>query len=339
MVFMLAVPAMAASTTLIKSKSITLKPGKSYTVKFTTKQKLALGVSYELTPAKKVSSGGLRVTLKNNKGWKPKAEFLSLKGAAKGEEFNGWVISGTTPVKAGKYTCTFKNTTKVNLKIKFNVKGYTKVASSFAFSKNPKIKSGNWGRIGTIKSAKTALPYLRSVVARDKKIITDLFYDLDGKLYAKGTKPGKTVVTVTTGKGKKIKTNVTVTAPDPNFKAHLITYDAYNNCFYVQFDNKGIGTLRVNAKDAIASHFDDVSYSRLLTIANGKSYIDIKPGKSATVAFQVQGEPAETYPNGFGIIYSFTYYGTTYNAIATVNADESAFDNGTKGLYTTYWTN
>ena len=222
--------------TLVKTRTVTIKPGKTYkTPVFKLKKKMALQVPIKIRLAKKNLTDSdynytlsYNLTLKTSKG-KTKDTF-KVKNQGMYDpytddmEYVEWVYfnyknSIKKPCYAkGKYYFTIKNTSKKAIKVTYSVKGYTKFATDASLSKSLtadcydiRVKAG---RVGP------GIPLLKSVKSSNKEVGISWFMTHNGTLYlypdATHMEDSDTVVTVTLKTGKQYKIKLHVTG-DPEF--------------------------------------------------------------------------------------------------------------------------
>lgn len=328
-----------AKSTIKGSKTITIKAGHSYTIDFSTQESMFFQTPIDFKIIHddwKVRKGGLRVKLYNEDGEVLQNDYKSLKDYYVDEwYYNDWYYSDGDKQPPGNYTYEISNSTKANIRVKISLKGYNEVCKKGTFKKSVKVKSPFNVKIGQLDVE--GLPRVAKIDCNKWSIVDYIYVTPNGNVYAEGNQPGTCMVTVKLLNGKKYTTKVTVTRPDPNFQAELMTYNTRNNYFTVKFINKGIGTLTILPTDAKACDYDYKSYDRNLYLKNWKS-IKIKPGKSKTVYFRVNGSITWPDVRDFWINYKFSYYGKSYKARAYYEAIDSEFKEGKK-WYTTYWNN
>lgn len=326
-----------AKSTIQSSKTVTIKAGSAYTIDFTTQEAMFFQtpIDFKIIYNGKKVQGGLRIKLYNEDGEVLQNDYESLKNYYTDVwYYNNWYYSDGDKQPPGNYTYKISNSTKSNIRVKISLKGYNAVCKKGTFKKSVKVKSPNEVKIGQLDVE--GLP--RVVAINYSKSIIDYAYvTSNGKVYAAGRQPGTGTVTVKLLNGKKYTTKVTVTSPDPNFQAELMDYNTRNNYFTVRFKNKGIGTLTILSTDAKACDFDYKTFDRNLYLKNWKS-IKIKPGKTKTITFRVNGSTTWPDVKDFWIKYKFSYYGKSYVANAYYNPLNSEFKSGKKWYYT-YWNN
>ena len=120
----------------------------------------------------------------------------------------------------------------------------------------------------------------------------------------------------------------------PNFSVFMSSSTSANtSCVVMSVTNKGVSTLRIYSKGACMSDHDYSKFDRLLYLTKSSDgyvsldeakYIDIKPGTSALIAFEVIGNNT-WYDSKTTVYYLFrydgidyvasssSYYGTTYS--------------------------
>lgn len=219
--------------TLIKTKTVTVKPGKTYkSPSFKLSKKMAIQIPLKIKPAGKIKDSDyeykLKYTLsvKTAKG-KTKASF---KCPAQGIcnvftdklLYEDWIYFYNNTISKpgfakGKYYITFKNTTKRSIKVTYSVKGYTKFATAADLSKSITMDYDEFyvkaGRIGP------GIPAIKSIKSSNKNVGVDWIISNDGKLtllpYAKDNEEYNTVVTVTLKTNKKFKIKLKLLAEPP----------------------------------------------------------------------------------------------------------------------------
>lgn len=188
-----AINASAASSdakTLLKTKTVSIKPGKTYkTPKFNLSGDLALQVPLEAWLSSKdkkkpgyIKKGGFTLTLYKGKGKKiGNGLKASLKRVDKKEDwwYSNWFYwydddennpYSNPGVKKGKYYYTIKNTTNRIIKVKYSVRGFTEIASTADFPSEMNIESGYWTDLGKIGPG---MPLLEKISFTDTDIKVD----------------------------------------------------------------------------------------------------------------------------------------------------------------------
>lgn len=199
--------------TFVKTKTVTIKPGKTYTtpkVKLTKKMLFHIPIEIWLADKKNpdyIEKGSFKLTLRNAKGkaiytYKDTLEYVSRKNG------DGWYSNciyyyadkGSDPrFKKGTYYFTIKNTTKRTIKVKYSIRGYTKFATKADFPKKVTMDCSTWdytyiGKIGP------GLPAIDSISSSDKMFSFSWYIDKKGKLYIRPWEADdgqKTTITVT----------------------------------------------------------------------------------------------------------------------------------------------
>ena len=180
------------SKTLIKTKTVTIKPGGTYkTPKFKITKKMCFQVPLEiwLSPKDKsedgyISKGGFKIFLKNSKGKTKEKNYQSLYGtdARQDNWFKDWFYyyakSVAKPNYAkGKYYFVIKNTTKNTIKVKYTVKGYTEYASKASLKSKVTAKSGKYVKAGTIGPG---IPLIKKIdFTGDKGNVEEVWYHVE----------------------------------------------------------------------------------------------------------------------------------------------------------------
>lgn len=323
-----------AKTTIQSNKTVTIELRDSYTINFTTQEPMfvQLPINFKIIDVGWKLKGGLRIKLCNEDGEVLLNDYMSLKDYYFDSWNTNWYDSGNK-LPPGKYTYKIYNATDSNIKMKFSIKGYDSICKKGEFKKSVKVKSPHKIKIGQLDVER--LPRWKEFYIDNSSVVDYAYCDANGKVYAYGNQPGTTTVTMKLMNGKKYTTKVTVSSPNPDFQAELMDYSTRYNYFTVRFKNWGIGTLTILPTDAKACDYDYMSFDRNLYLKNWKS-IKIKPGKTKTIKFRVNGSTTWPDVKDFWINYKFSYYGKTYKARAYYNPDYSEYKKGNK-WHDTYW--
>lgn len=218
------------SKTLLKTKTVTIKPGKTYkSPKFKMKKKMAVQVPITVTLPGKIKKSDYKyklkyiMSVKNAKG-KTKAKYtcpktLMYDGLTGDIIYENWIYFYTGKVKKpgfskGKYYITIKNPTKRTIKVKYSVNGYTKFATNADLKKSITLDYDDLNRyVGRIGPG---LPVIKSMKSSDPDIELDWYINKSGKLYVSPwmvnneEKEHNTTITVTLLSNKKFTFNVKV---------------------------------------------------------------------------------------------------------------------------------
>jgi len=213
--------------TLVKTRTVTIKPGKTYKTPYA---KLSKGMAFQvpleiwLSPNDKgkpkyyINKGGYVLTLKNAKGKTLTSFKDSLKNVDQREEFwyNTWTYHYHKSIAKpcygkGSYYFTIKNTTNRIIKVRYSIKGYRKFATSASLPKE-KTMNADWyqylGKVGP------GIPLIKSVTSSNKDIDVDWYIKDNGVLYVYPyalEKDAETTLTVTLKNGgKKYKVKLLV---------------------------------------------------------------------------------------------------------------------------------
>lgn len=214
------------STTLLKTRTITIKPGKTYKTPYIRLRKsMTFQVPLEIWLSKKdtkkpayIKKGGYKLMLKNSKGKLLASYSHSLKYADKHKDYwySDWIyfyrksISKSNFYK-GKYYFTIKNTTSRTITVKYSVKGYTKYATKADFPEEVTINNGETKYIGRVGPG---LPVLKGMSVNSDVVEVDWYITADGRLYITAygdEKDTENILTITLKKNSvkyKIKLNV-----------------------------------------------------------------------------------------------------------------------------------
>ena len=163
------------------------------------------------------------------------------------------------------------------------------------------------------------MPLIIDVKSSYKNMIDpdEWMWDPNGNVYVYPKKPGKGTLSFRLRNKKKLKKTFEILPPDPDFESSIVSYNTRNNYFSIRFENYGIGDLKISS-GAKMINFDYKSYDRSVRCGG----LTIKPGKSKTVKFYVNG--SHTYPNEerFRMDFTFSYYGKRYSARAYIGGSE-----------------
>jgi hypothetical protein len=179
--------------TLIKTKTVTIKPGEKYkTPKFKISKKMCFQVPLEiwLSPEDKsgddyISKGGFKIFLKTAKGKTKEKDYQSLEniGSSKKDRYKDWYYYyAKSPAKPnyakGKYYYVIQNTTKNTIKVKYSVKGYTEFASKASLKSKVKAKSGKYVKAGSIGPG---IPLIKkiSITGGNSSEFIEVWYHVD----------------------------------------------------------------------------------------------------------------------------------------------------------------
>ena len=141
----------------------------------------------------------------------------------------------------------------------------------------------------------------------NKKVAT-----VDSKGLIKAKSKGKCKIS-TTYKGKKYTATVKVAAGVPWYEAKLTKYDVKKNTFTVKIKNLNKKNLIIYPTKAQAVQDNESALDRELKLSGGKK-VTIKPGKSKTLKFKVQGDATYNKVSSFYVYYYMKYDGTKYYA-------------------------
>ena len=201
--------------TLVKTKTVTIKAGKTYkSPKFKLSKKMAVQVPIKITLPGKIKDSDYGISLKY------KMSLKTAKGKTKdtykclGEGmynpytdtllYENWVYFCSKSIakpcySKGKYYITIKNTTKRSIKVTYSVKGYTKIANSASLAEELtadydeiRVKAGKIG---------PGIPAIESVESSNADVEVGWNISHKGTLYLypdpMTSKDCETVVTVT----------------------------------------------------------------------------------------------------------------------------------------------
>ena len=215
-------------TTYIKTRTVTIKPGKTYkspTFKITKKQAFQVPIYITLPNDDTDEYYKLKYTmsLKNSKGKTVDSYSLpaqTIYSYMDGTSiYSNWIYFYKKSISKphydkGKYYITIKNTSKRTIKVKYSVKGYSKFSTTANIKKSLKIDGDTLqiyaGKIGS------GIPLIKSVKSSNKNVPIDYIVEPDGKFYLvpdvfrDNSKKRTTTVTVTLKNGgKQYKIKVT----------------------------------------------------------------------------------------------------------------------------------
>ena len=208
----------------------------------------------------------------------------------------------------------------------FAVYGFDGMTNAFKFNGKKTLKAGEKNKIGKVGQANERLPYIAKVISSNKKIVDPEYainIDLNGNVLLEPDRPGKVTITFKLKNTKKtFKKTFTVTPPDPDFDASIISYNTRNNYFTVKFKNDGVGNLTI-LSGAKMVNYDYKMYDRNVSY----SPCTIKPGKYKVIKMYVKG--SNTWPDieKFRMDYKVSYYNKKYSARSN---DDSWYKKGKK---------
>jgi len=200
------------SKTLVKTRTVTIKPGKTYkTPVFKLSKKMALVVPIQvwLSPKDKgktdyIKSGKYKLTLKTKKGKTIDSFSDSLKYVDRKDMYwyDNWIYYFNKSISKpcfskGKYYYTIKNTTKRTIKVRYSVKGYTKFATEAEFVEEKEIEQDIYEYVGRIGPG---IPAIDSIESSNENVYISWDSNPDGTFYimAEGQEEDtETIVTIT----------------------------------------------------------------------------------------------------------------------------------------------
>ena len=134
-----------------------------------------------------------------------------------------------------------------------------------------------------------------------------------GKVTAKGY--GKCII-YAKSKGKTYKCSVTIPHHKPVMYCEYWDYSTRSNTVKVYIKNKGRRSLTIYSNGSKLIDFDYKSFDRNLKLANGKSKIILKPGKSMYVKYKVMGSTTWPDERDHKIRLKLSYDGKYYTKYA-----------------------
>lgn len=170
----------------INLDSIYFDEGYQTTIPITVKKKMLLIISLDIKFLDEdCYDGGIRVQLRNKKGKLIQNDYQSLKGWYKSEECNYWFYTDGIYVPAGKYEYTLINKSNSDVRIKYKIIGYNKVASSIKSIKTIKVRSGEGKNIKLSPKPAGSFPLTKNISCT-KGLLANWWQDADGSLYVEG---------------------------------------------------------------------------------------------------------------------------------------------------------
>lgn len=180
--------------TLMKTKTVTIKPGKTYkSPSFKLNKKLCLQVPMEIwisskdkKKAKTIKKGGIKISLYDSRGRKFYSYKESLKDTGrKDDSYETWGYFYRNPVTKpglakGRYYLTIKNTTNRIIKFKYKVKGYKKFATKADLKEEITVGEDGYANVGRIGPG---LPWFFDIEFDYNDIDIDWDVEEDGRLY------------------------------------------------------------------------------------------------------------------------------------------------------------
>jgi hypothetical protein len=222
------------ATTLVKTRTVTIQPGKTYkfpVVKLSKKKAFQVPVNIKVSKKSKksqISKGGYILKIKNSKGKLVSSYKTSLKYVGKYDDqsYTDWIYFYKKSISKpcfdkGKYYFSIKNTSNCAIRVKYSVKGYTKFASNADFVEDMTVDYNNdtdfkyiymlpykyVGRIGP------GIPAISSITSSNEAVYADgWFLTHDGKLYLYLDTDEKEADTVISVKLKNNKTPYKINA-------------------------------------------------------------------------------------------------------------------------------
>lgn len=294
----------AATQTMetISSRTVTIESGDKVEIPFKISAKRIFVMDIAIDDCEDVTTGGIRISLKNSKGKRLQNDKVSLED---NDQYYSWFYSNGYFQKAGKYTYYIENTSDEDWKVKYTLVAFSKFAEKARLNKAT-VTRGSWVKVGKIGPG---YPHAAVVSFSNKKVIKWWDTDYKGNFYVYGNKTGTSTVTVKLKNGKKYSAKVTVKAQDPNMWAQLYDYDPTDNYFTVRVKNCGDRNITIIKKGSYIKHNEYSSYDR--NVKSGKNVI-VKPGKTKYVRFYLNGSSTSENYKKFKLHAIFRYDGKTY---------------------------
>lgn len=258
---------------------------------------------------------------------------FSMKDYEGGETNDCWFY--TKKMRAGDYTLKIASSGKTDenydalYTVSYTIKGYKSFAKKASIKRSVSKAGGSWVRIG--KFVGKGIPHFKKIVSSNKSAVNGWWITKGGTIYVWARAKGNSKVTLILKNGKKYKTTVSVKSGYPDFFAYLSEYNTRGNYFVVRVKNCGVRNITIIRQGAKVTDKDYKSYDRRI---RGSSNVVIKPGKTKSVRFYVNG--GTTWPD----VYSFTmhanfkYEGRKYTWKTA--SDYSWYKRG-KYWYDTFW--
>lgn len=268
------------SETIESSETRTLKAGETYKYEFTTDNSEYFLMPWNLytTSDKKITSGGLNITLEDAEG----NEFGSLDYDCVGDKMWYGDFHTNKKMKHRDYVIKIKNTSNKKIKFHFNLKGYYGYALKATMKTKVTSRRDEWIKIGTLKKG---YPAIKSFSSSKKTVVKNYAIDYDGSIYVLGLKPGTANVTITLKNGKKYTTKVTVEEAKPYFSAYISGKgsDSTGNYIKVKIENGGTRDLTIIRKGAV--YTDNLTQWNNITYIKDTTTVTVKSGETKTVKF------------------------------------------------------
>lgn len=320
---------------VLDAEGNTLKSGTDYSV--TYKNNKNIGTATATITFKGKYAGTINKSYKINpkgttiKSIYPESKKITVKWNKQSTQTSGYQIEYTWPAKvATSKIVTVKGssvTSKVITKLTNNRDYYVRIRTYkdvngtryySAWSTQKKVHidkvqlSSKNVTLYRGQTKKLSLKYIPSGAkvtwkSSNKKVAT---VSSSGKVTAKGL--GKTTISAKY-KGVTYKATINVTYMKPDMAALIYDYDTRNNYFIVKIKNNSSKTMTVLSGTTKVLDCDYKSYDRKVKLS--KSYT-IKPGKTKTVKFKVQGSTTWPNHNDFTLYYYFKLDGKKYYAKA-----------------------
>lgn len=201
----------SGSKTLVKTRTVTIKPGKTYkTPVFKLSKKMALVVPIQVWLSTKdkgksyyIKSGNFKLTLKTKKGktidyFKDSLRYVDRKEMS---WYDNWIYYYNKSISKpcfskGKYYYTIKNNTKRTIRVKYSVKGFTKFATEAEFEEEKTIEQDIYEYVGRIGPG---IPAIESLESSNEDVYVGWDSNADGTFYIMaegGEEDMETIVTI-----------------------------------------------------------------------------------------------------------------------------------------------
>lgn len=297
----------------------------SYT--FTTKQKMMFVVP--ITIDSPDGSERFRLVLKDANGKVHQNDIVSTEGYGSYDTYDGWYYNDTFLVPAGTYTYTLEITQGGYSYVTYSILGFLARSTSATIKSHITTQSGKWIKIGKLGAGYPMF----SLSTSNSNIINNYEFELNGDLYVRADKKGKSTITVKLSNGKKYTSTVNVVAGEPDFDARITKYNTRDNYFEVEVSNHRPSAVTIIRKGARVEDNDYKSYDRKIKNA---SNVTIKSGETKYIRFYVDGN--NTWPDyeDFTLFAKFIFEDVTYDWKVWY-CESLYWKKPEKKWYTTYW--
>lgn len=334
---------------LPKDKTLYAHWSSTYTdkIKETTTKKIAAGKTCEFefsidnseyllmpwnlktTSGKKVTSGGMTISLENKNG----TSYGTMEYNLKGDKVWFGHFRTLKKIKHGDYIIKVTNTSNKKLSLDSYINGYYGYALKATMKAKASGPRDDLIKIGTLKKG---FPEIKKFYSSKKSVVKDYVVDYDGSIYVLGLEKGTSNITITLKNGTKYKTAVTFKEALPHFDAGFTVAGKDSSGYYVKIKivNNGLRDLKIKRKGGYL--YNNLTNSSDFEYIKDTSSVTIRAGKTKTIKIHVDEDMGDAFGDSgyYGFKAWFTYEGITYDWMLDV---ENGSYYESKGEY--YFTN